>query len=37
MQNSRMEADKPQDNSSMLTSFDLGTLEEMDPALSMPQ
>lgn len=33
MQNSRMEGDKPQDNTSMLTSFDLGTLEEMDPSL----
>lgn len=34
MQNSRMEGDKPQDNASMLTSFDLGTLEDMDPSLS---
>lgn len=34
MQNSRIGEDKPQDNTSMLTSFDLGTLEEMDPSLS---
>jgi hypothetical protein len=36
MQNSRMGEDKPQDNTSVLTSFDLGTLEEMDPSLSRP-
>jgi hypothetical protein len=34
MQNSRLGEDKPQDNTSMLTSFDLGTLDEMDPSLS---
>lgn len=34
MQNSRLGEDKPQDNTSVLTSFDLGTLEEMDPSLS---
>lgn len=38
MQNSRLEEQKhnAQDlnNSSMLTSFDLGTIEEMDPSLS---
>jgi hypothetical protein len=34
MQNSRLGEDKPHDNTSMLTSFDLGTLEEMDPSLS---
>lgn len=34
MNQSRFSDDKSADNMSMLTSFDLGALEEMDPSLS---
>ena len=34
MQNSRFSEDKSVENMSMLTSFDLGALEDMDPSLS---
>lgn len=35
MNNSRQLDEKSVDNISMLTSFDLGALEEMDPSLSI--
>lgn len=37
MNQSRFSDDRSVDGHSMLTSFDLGALEEMDPSLSNPQ